>query len=204
MSKKNILLSTAVVALSFSIASFASAATHNNVSGTVCEGGVAPAGASGCNTGLALGDFNSDVANPTLNIVGDTRVWGGIAHRTTTQYQDNWTMNFGSDVYAATFNWQTVFANASGLFDADLTVGGVLYQFSTADAGSALGGSFSLGNLTGAVTFVFDSVAGNFGVNPDEVATWDLEVSQVPLPAAGFLLIAGLGGLGALRRKKRS
>lgn len=174
----------------------ASAATFNNVSGLVCEGGVSPAGSSGCPGGLNIGDFNSNVADPTLNVVGDTHIYGGVAHRLQNQYQDNWTMNFGSMSYAGTFNWQAVSAN----FDGSLTVNGTVYDFTTPPAS----GSFGIGTLTGVVTFVLDATDGVFPNNPDEVATWDLELSKVPLPAAGWMLFAGLGGLAALRRRKKS
>ena len=193
-----LLLSIATAALGLTVASTAGATTHSNVSGQVCEGGVPPAAASLCNAGLVLGDFNSAVADPTLEIVGDTRIWGGVAHRTTTTYQDNWTMDFGSDVYKGVFSWQPV----SELFDASLTVGGGLPYIITTTV-NALGDSFSIGNLTGLVTFSLDATYGPLSHNPDQVATWDLQVSQVPIPAGGLLLLTAMGGLGFARRRKQ-
>lgn len=170
----------------------AHAATVANVSGNVCEGGVAPAAGAPCPADFDLGDFNSDVTNPTLELVGDTHIWGGVAHRSETTFFDNWTIDFGSAVYAGTFNYQAT----SEDFDAVLTVGGTDFDFSTPPAS----GSVNLGNLTGVVEFVLNPIAGDFDFTPNEVATWDLELSQVPLPASALLLIAGLGGLGAMRR----
>jgi hypothetical protein len=194
------------VAAAFALgASAAGAATVSNVSGTVCEGGVTPADASGCPTGQNLGDFNSDVTNPTLEVVGDTRIWGGVAHRSATEFQDNWTIDFGSKIFAGVFNWQVVLPeddrSASGIFDGELIVGGTSYTFTTGDPLVNSTGSFGIGNLTGEVTFILDAVAGDFGFDPDEVATWDMELSQVPLPAGAWLLLTALGGLAVARRR---
>jgi hypothetical protein len=187
-----------LLATAFALAaSGATAATFNNVSGNVCEGGVRPAPGV-CNPGggdLTIGDFDSNITDPTLNIVGDTHIFGGVAHRDTglARFQDNFTLNLGAKTYAATFNWQAVSAN----FDGEIVVGGTAYSFTTPPSS----GSITIGNLTGDnIAFIIDPIAGIFPDTPDEVGTWDLELSQVPLPASALLLIAGVGGLGALRR----
>lgn len=69
------------------------------------------------------------------------------------------------------------------------------------------------GNVTAAVDITnigdaglsFDSVRffSNFGQNSDTPAfEFALEVSPVPIPAAGLLLLGALGGLAAMRRRK--
>jgi hypothetical protein len=176
----------------------AQAATIPNVSGNVCEGGVKPADASGCPTALNLGDFNSNVVDPTLEIVGDTRIWGGVAHRNTNQnkYEDNFTLDLGTASYVATFNWQAVSAN----FDGEIVVGGTSYSFTTPPST----GSIDLGVLTGnGITFIINPIAGVFPDSPDEVGTWDLQLSQFPLPAGAVLLLTALGGMGVARGAKR-
>jgi hypothetical protein len=47
----------------------------------------------------------------------------------------------------------------------------------------------------------FDTVKIESGANAFEFA--NLEVAPVPLPAAGWMLLAGLGGLGAVARRRR-
>ena len=193
----NKILPSVFIAASMLAAGSASAATFSNVSGLVCEGGVSPANTSGCPGGVVIGDFDSVIDDPTLEIVGDTHIFGGIAHRTGSQFSDNWTMDFGASSYEGTFNWQAV----SELFDGTLTVGGVAYEITTGPLGAIVDGTFSVGTLSGIVEFVFDSTTGALPFDPDQVATWDLEVAQVPLPAGAVLLLTAMGALGVSRRR---
>jgi hypothetical protein len=42
---------------------------------------------------------------------------------------------------------------------------------------------------------------GSTGLLADEMGDWAIVGADVPLPAAGFLLLGGLGALAAMRRK---
>jgi hypothetical protein len=48
------------------------------------------------------------------------------------------------------------------------------------------------------------TVDGTTGANQGSIAFYDLNITPVPLPAAGWMLIAGLGALAGLARKRRA
>ena len=50
---------------------------------------------------------------------------------------------------------------------------------------------------------MFGGAANNDGVAKPDAAIAAMNINQVPLPAAGALLLAGLAGLSALSRRRR-
>ena len=60
----------------------------------------------------------------------------------------------------------------------------------------------TVGQNTFEVTFSPAGDAGNQGTRDESWALNDLNISAVPLPAGGLLLLGALGGLAALRRRK--
>ncbi|MEO0388614.1 MAG: VPLPA-CTERM sorting domain-containing protein [Pseudomonadota bacterium] len=160
------------------------------VSGIVHEGGV-PLDSSVPAADIVLGDFNQDASDPTLEVVGDVSIYGAVAHRTTTLFNDSWTMDFGTESYDATFNWY----GTTDEFDGQILVDGVSTELD-------YDGTLDLGTLTGVVTFAIDPIFGMF--DPVERAQWNIHFTQtaaIPLPAGGVLLLTGLMAFAVARRR---
>ncbi len=187
MSKVTALLTG--IAVSLTLCTAAQAATV--VSGVIYEGGVGPA-KHAPKADKRLGDFDAKPENDFLIVVDDISIWGGVAHSRKSRYTDAWTMDFGTKTYKGVFNWQNVEKNR---FDGALIIDGE----TTMLEGS---GSVSLTGLTGVVVFEVDPRVGKYGPKPREAATWDLQLVTAPLPAGAWLMLAGLAGLGWMRRAK--
>lgn len=178
------------------LASSASAATV--VSGTVCEGSVAPAiSASACD--MALGDSRNTPSRFILTPGGGFGFYGGVANGSRAdQDLETWRSDFGADRYNLSFNWAP---NRNSNFDGLLFVNYASYAFDAALNPTVA--SISLGALSGSVAFIVNPILGSFV--PQERGTWDLQVSPVSLPASLPLLALGLGGLAfACRRTAAS
>lgn len=89
------------------------------------------------------------------------------------------------------------------LFDASddytITVNGVSVQSdeNPYDFGWEVADTFNIGVIFGDDTTIFPKIYDDFRVS-------SLTVAAVPLPAAGWLMLAGLGGLAATRRRRKS
>ncbi len=86
-------------------------------------------------------------------------------------------------------------------------------SFSLSGGGSTVSKTFVTDVLASNTTdgFIFSglgnveytlTVDGSLRPTSGAVALYDLKISAVPIPAAGFMLLGGLGGLAALRRRK--
>ncbi|MFX0547399.1 VPLPA-CTERM sorting domain-containing protein [Roseovarius sp. S1116L3] len=223
MNIKKTLLSTTVAAGAVGIflmgATSASAATLSIDGGTA---GVIPGG-SAVNDGLGpLG-----LANPLAGFYGSTINLSGPAKVTFTllgyEAGFNNTFTYGSDelnggggVGGSTGTW-----SAAGLdsFMAIAGAGTLAFSFSTDGNGgsTAVNGSnpdntgpeinffaSAAGDQSGKFVYLFldDGGAGNDDNHDDLVVRVD--VAPVPLPAAGILLFGALGGLAAMRRRKKA
>jgi hypothetical protein len=169
----------ALIALSAPIA--ASAATINNVTAPVTEGGLVNGSIYG--TDLVIGDIAS------VDVDTDT---------------DETTSILGFNTDPADTSKDLVFS----LNRAELSLYGEITAYlstsvSTADAlvfGTSVGGDLELVTASGSPIYVIlewsNEVANSF--------SYDVIVAPVPLPAAGWLLIGGLGGLAAMKRRKKA
>ncbi|SMX35953.1 VPLPA-CTERM sorting domain-containing protein [Maliponia aquimaris] len=213
--KQSITKTMAVVALAFGIAAPASAATVVTVSGTAitvsCSG---PLASSECN-GFIGGSLTFNASNPDKDNVN-----GGTAGSLSTTAADLYALKKSNPAQEGA----AIDVLLDGSLDGDIT-GGVQTQVAAADDAylqfnsSAQYLAVKTGNPVGTdqkwfflklfgpgpITLIYDkngqsgggfSHYTEFGSIPD--------MPTIPLPAAGWMLIAGLGGLGVIRRRKKS
>lgn len=200
------------IILSAALALSAGAASATTVSGTIEEGGP-----SGDYNGLAhdhkFGDFSNGTSLPKLTAGGDFTIWGSVTHRNTNQnkYKDGWTMDFGTG-YDLAFAWQNVLNTPLRFLIRMDSLGGTATNapgyFADRSSGALGTGSLDIGGFMGTVSGLWaisiDPIWGD--EKPTETMNWQFSgtVAAVPLPASGLLLLAGFGGLAAMRRKRKA
>ena len=219
MSIKNT-LATSVAAVAF--AGMASAATidftdnsvytsKSNFSATGTTAGVTWTVTSIPDGGLTYTDFDgSDAMSPLANDFDGIGVGDDEISNNTTQFV---TVTFSQNVTFTGAQFLDLFSDpAVGSEDQEMALVFFGAADGTADAmfqgdqefpGTGyFSGSFSwTGNV---LTFgVADNSNDGVGVGDYALAAISFESAVIPLPAAGFLLLGGLGGLAAMKRRKK-
>ncbi|WP_282128921.1 VPLPA-CTERM sorting domain-containing protein [Roseobacter litoralis] len=184
----------------------ASAATLNN-GGSVCEGPgslLAPGVGAACDA--TFGD-GGQADGPTVDInfsgTGAGVVFGGIRGLDNNRYLDVFDLQ-GSGEYRLTLSSIRITDSSRNVispeapFDATWILGGLTIG---TISNLVVPGVYSLTtvvDLSTLTTFSLDASGG--GATDGNVMEYRLDIAAVPLPASALLLLAGVGGLGAMRR----
>ncbi len=201
MKLKNILLGSAI-AFAVPFAASAASLTINDVAGTIESGGSAD---------LVLVDVNEVVTNYTVVVSPDETDVGpyyfdiynnsdeaalfGIVGGDVDQADDQ----IGSyGFYSAANEWFESEPGGIGITIGEGDAQAIAYGV---DDDFEFSGSLGAGEST-RLSFFFDGVNCDGESCPVINFTIRSQISEVPLPAAGFLLLGALGGLAAVRRKK--
>ncbi|MEM6610445.1 MAG: VPLPA-CTERM sorting domain-containing protein [Pseudomonadota bacterium] len=197
---RTLLRAAAVATASLFVALPASAATMNIVGGITEIEVTADLGALGLLPSVfGTAGFDPSTATLSFPITGGTSSssgliiehdGGGVALTSVATFQSATVGNFVIDTAQA-----TVFGNVNGG-----SAFAPLFDFGTIDS-SGIQLNIS-SDLAAALTAVFgapDLAGAEFGI-----ANTSPDTAPIPLPAAGWMLLAGMGGLAVLRRRSRA
>lgn len=186
------------VAATLLLAAPASAATIGGLSGFVSEGPNTFVN-TGTETVRKLKDFNTNFGNPILSFADDATVFG----RVWDNYSDGFTISSGANLFNLTIT-ATDFQAAQGndlRFRVIVRGGSVTPNIDTTVTSAGTSPIVQLTNLSGDVKIRLTAISTPGFQNDDNVG-WAVDVAPVPLPASALLLLGGLAGLGAMKRRK--
>lgn len=133
-------------------------------------------------------DFGNVDADPLLAFTGNAWIFGYL--------KSPWSDIFA--IEASNYTYSLQFTVLDGDLNMGVTVGGGLGTVLTT-ASSLL----QFDNLSGDTLVSLDGLSGS-GRWLVDVVNWTENPAPVPLPASSLLLLAGLGGLGAMSRRKKA
>lgn len=184
-------LQFAVAGAFLALSGMAGNAATVDIGGNVNEGGGIPSAFYPSSPDQVIGDLPNDDDGTIYRITGDTTVFGGVLNRNGDIYQDKTTFHFDG-LFNVVLSWFEV--PEGNAYDSMLKLG----SFSQLVTGND---STTLSSVSGFLDFSADPTAGYMSGDRHGY-TIEATLAPIPLPAAGWLLLAGLGGLAALRRRK--